>query len=517
MADDHEWVLESIAGYLSSPDWIIPVTNFTENNCSVFDDEDENKLTYTEIHQQYKQLVERLLENYMQEVGITEEQFLEASSALTAKKTLQAVLQPVLATDDFQMFRSLMVQKNMELQLQALHVIKERNGGLPECLTDGVDVMSELEKQEMNILQEVLRRSKEEYELEIADRIEEKEETASTSSSLSEALLGTACDSVNGINGTSQENELKEYGVLKTSPPSCARKTLPAVRPPVKGSGSADPTTSEILSDSDSSRRLADEEGLQRRTEYLKQQRDKLHALKRDQTLKSPTESAPVAPDPRHSTQVLTFIHSVSVDSRASLAVLKKSPLIGYLNCPNHNFPSLKSRRSKEEYELEIADRIEEKEETASTSSSLSVALLGTACDSVNGINGTSQENELKEYGVLKTSPPSCARKTLPAVRPPVKGSGSADPTTSEILSDSDSSRRLADEEGLQRRTEYLKQQRDKLHALKRDQTLKSPTESAPVAPDPRHSTQEISVEEKKKLQKRKHLAEKLKEEVIKK
>ncbi len=40
----------------------------------------------------------------------------------------QAVFQPVLATDDFQMFRSLMVQKNIELQLQALHVIKERNG-----------------------------------------------------------------------------------------------------------------------------------------------------------------------------------------------------------------------------------------------------------------------------------------------------------------------------------------------------------------------------------------------------
>ncbi|KAI7805371.1 cilia- and flagella-associated protein 36 [Triplophysa rosa] len=334
MADDHEWVLESIAGYLSSPDWIIPVTNFTENNCSVFDDEDENKLTYTEIHQQYKQLVERLLENYMQEVGITEEQFLEASSALTAKKTLQAVLQPVLATDDFQMFRSLMVQKNMELQLQALHVIKERNGGLPECLTDGVDVMSELEKQEMNILQEVLRRSKEEYELEIADRIEEKEETASTSSSLSEALLGTACDSVNGVrDGESKEEyELEIADRIEekeeTASTSSARKTLPAVRPPVKGSGSADPTTSEILSDSDSSRRLADEEGLQRRTEYLKQQRDKLHALKRDQTLKSPTESAPVAPDPRHSTQEISVEEKKKLQKRKHLAEKLKEEVI---------------------------------------------------------------------------------------------------------------------------------------------------------------------------------------------
>lgn len=43
---------------------------------------------------------------------------------------LQAVFQPVLATDDFQIFRSLMVHKNMELQLQALRVIKERNGRL---------------------------------------------------------------------------------------------------------------------------------------------------------------------------------------------------------------------------------------------------------------------------------------------------------------------------------------------------------------------------------------------------
>lgn len=95
------------------------------------------------------------------------------------------MFQPVLATDDFQMFRSLMVQKNLELQLQALRVIKERNGkvdyisayvlyiqthpftdcnvifvslgALPECLTDGVDVMTELQQQEMKILEEVLK------------------------------------------------------------------------------------------------------------------------------------------------------------------------------------------------------------------------------------------------------------------------------------------------------------------------------------------------------------------------
>lgn len=32
--DDSEWVLESIVGYLGSPEWVIPVTDFMENRCT---------------------------------------------------------------------------------------------------------------------------------------------------------------------------------------------------------------------------------------------------------------------------------------------------------------------------------------------------------------------------------------------------------------------------------------------------------------------------------------------------
>lgn len=32
--DDSEWVLESIVGYLGSPEWVIPVTDFIENRCT---------------------------------------------------------------------------------------------------------------------------------------------------------------------------------------------------------------------------------------------------------------------------------------------------------------------------------------------------------------------------------------------------------------------------------------------------------------------------------------------------
>uniref|UniRef100_A0A8B9HPF2 Cilia- and flagella-associated protein 36 n=1 Tax=Astyanax mexicanus TaxID=7994 RepID=A0A8B9HPF2_ASTMX len=309
----------------------------------LFDDEEENKLSYTEIHQQYKQLVEKLLESYMQEVGISEQQFLEACSSPFAKsKTLQTLFQPVLATDDFQMFRSLMVQKNVELQLQALRVIKERNGALPECLTDGSDVMSELEQQEMQILQEVLKRSKEEYEMEMARREQFEEEVGSTSTSFNErpvrngieppALAHSPTQTVNGVSKVClpATNQLRLPLLPVPLAPQERRhtvetKTLPAVRAPVKGSTSQ-PVPKEKTSIQaaeswlDEARKeagiskpfkeltVAQQEQLQQRAEYLRQQRDKLQALKKEQKAKPVSaEEAPAAPVPTPPSQVTSL------------------------------------------------------------------------------------------------------------------------------------------------------------------------------------------------------------------
>ncbi|KAK5854263.1 hypothetical protein PBY51_015348 [Eleginops maclovinus] len=329
--EDSEWIVESIVGYLGSPEWVIPVSDFMENKCTVFDDEDENKLSYTDIHLQYKKLVETLLGNYMQEVGINEQQFLDACTSPFAKtKTLQSVFQPVLATDDFQMFRSLMVQKNMELQLQALRVIKERNGALPECLTDGVDVMTELQDQEMKILLEVLKKSKDEYDEEMSRRLLLKQKVGSSSdkpmAESSEAQNTSSAASqpsnaakVNSRPITTEESKTAARGAgdkksaaksSSTSKPSpeCGSnglesRVLPAVRPPVK---SDEPPLSAGTRAQSSSQTAAEgwleeahreagfskpytelsasqQEQLQQRAAYLRQQRDKLHALKKEQ------------------------------------------------------------------------------------------------------------------------------------------------------------------------------------------------------------------------------------------
>ncbi|XP_029525073.1 cilia- and flagella-associated protein 36 isoform X7 [Oncorhynchus nerka] len=358
MAEDSEWVVESIAGYLGSPEWVIPYTDFLENKCTVFDDEDENKLTYTEIHQQYKHLVEKLLETYMQEVGIDEQQFLEACSSPFAKsKTLQTVFQPVLATDDFQMFRSLMVQKNMELQLQALQVIKERNGALPECLTDGADVMSELEQQEMKIIQEVLKRSKEDYDLEMARRLQ-SEEIGSTSRSCSDRPVLEAVTSIqqtNKVNSTSpQRGELKAAGGsgqmspanTSTSPPSklaSEPRVLPAVRVPVKGielpdvsrekgsSQAVEGWIEEARKEAGISKPFTElsaeqQVQLQQRALYLRQQRDKLQAMKREQRPKPATPEEPPAPTP--STPEISVEDKKKLQKRKHLAEKLKEEVI---------------------------------------------------------------------------------------------------------------------------------------------------------------------------------------------
>ncbi|XP_036781895.1 cilia- and flagella-associated protein 36 isoform X4 [Manis pentadactyla] len=254
--DEVEWVVESIAGFLRGPDWSIPILDFVEQKCEVFDDEEESKLTYTEIHQEYKELVEKLLESYLKEIGINEDQFQEACTSPLAKThTSQAILQPVLAAADFTIFKAMMVQKNIEMQLQAIQVIQERNGVLPDCLTDGSDVVSDLEQEEMKILREVLRKSKEEYD---------QEEERKRKKQLSEAKT---VESPTHVNEDAKMNNSQGDGEHTAHPPS-------GLKMPGLEHASIEGPIANLST-------LGMEE-LRQRECYLKQKRDKLMSMRKD-------------------------------------------------------------------------------------------------------------------------------------------------------------------------------------------------------------------------------------------
>lgn len=45
-----DWFFDMIIGFLRSPRWKTPVMSYIDEYCTVFDDEDENKLEFTKIH-----------------------------------------------------------------------------------------------------------------------------------------------------------------------------------------------------------------------------------------------------------------------------------------------------------------------------------------------------------------------------------------------------------------------------------------------------------------------------------
>ena len=72
--DDKEWLFESIIGFLKSPLWVNPIHSFIDENCLIFNTEDENKFTYTEVHNNFRDMIDNLLDLHLQEMGVSPEQ-----------------------------------------------------------------------------------------------------------------------------------------------------------------------------------------------------------------------------------------------------------------------------------------------------------------------------------------------------------------------------------------------------------------------------------------------------------
>ena len=62
-----------IINFLRSRRWKTPVMSFLDKHCILFDSEEENKLEYTTIHNQFKNLVEELIGHLLAELGVTQE------------------------------------------------------------------------------------------------------------------------------------------------------------------------------------------------------------------------------------------------------------------------------------------------------------------------------------------------------------------------------------------------------------------------------------------------------------
>ncbi|GBG29305.1 Cilia- and flagella-associated protein 36 [Hondaea fermentalgiana] len=168
---DPEWVFEYMCQVLQSPSWEVPVMTFIDETCAIFDNEEENKLSHTQAHSDFKELVERLLTQHLTDVGISAEDFYEACEIAykgeDATDVAQRIVSQLVACDDFLTFKAIMFKRNKELEMEALMELDAEDGDSQELAVVLRRSSAEakegdlLERQETAALEEAIQLSEE--------------------------------------------------------------------------------------------------------------------------------------------------------------------------------------------------------------------------------------------------------------------------------------------------------------------------------------------------------------------
>ncbi|KAF4681423.1 hypothetical protein FOZ60_012103 [Perkinsus olseni] len=112
-----EWLRDYIVQCMQSPSWTIPLGEFIDEHCMKFEDTPENKLEYTQIHSQFRDLVDRLLEEHLAELSINRDLFAQVFlDAVDEDDDCGIVLRRLIASEDFLHFKELMLSRRRELE-----------------------------------------------------------------------------------------------------------------------------------------------------------------------------------------------------------------------------------------------------------------------------------------------------------------------------------------------------------------------------------------------------------------
>ncbi|KAF7637793.1 ARL2_Bind_BART domain-containing protein [Meloidogyne graminicola] len=171
--------------FLRSDLWQIPINQFIEQRSIVFEREPDLSSSpntvesFYSIHNEFTKIVNDLVNAYCDDCNQNREKIMEALKIVYQEKFQQMtnkdkmIIEPIVASEHFDVFVPMMMRKNIELQLQALKMIEQHMKGLlPNSLKLGDEDAKlwealdaeEKDESERLILLAVLRQSKEEWE-----------------------------------------------------------------------------------------------------------------------------------------------------------------------------------------------------------------------------------------------------------------------------------------------------------------------------------------------------------------
>ena len=120
-----------------SKEFTEPIREFVDNNCSTFVNKDENKLEHTILHNKFKDAIETSLEFMLIEVGCSHEQFVNIAEIGLNNPEEKKYFEKIIACDNFLYFKSMMVQRNVQLQEQTYRLMSAaENNQTQNSLTD---------------------------------------------------------------------------------------------------------------------------------------------------------------------------------------------------------------------------------------------------------------------------------------------------------------------------------------------------------------------------------------------
>ncbi|CAI2364461.1 unnamed protein product [Moneuplotes crassus] len=125
--EDKSWLIDLILSFFHSAEWKAPVLSFIEEKCIVFDDEEENKLEYTIIHKEFKELAEKLIEAMLWELGATSEMFGEAFAKASTTPGYQKISKIIESIDNYEIFAKMMRKKNAALNEAAFKILQQQD------------------------------------------------------------------------------------------------------------------------------------------------------------------------------------------------------------------------------------------------------------------------------------------------------------------------------------------------------------------------------------------------------
>eukprot|EP00727_Mastigamoeba_balamuthi_P014322 m51a1_g9514 hypothetical protein (368) ;mRNA; f:730140-731497 len=109
--------VEELSKFLGSPLWLVPIQSFIDERCVLFDTEEENAHELSAIHDEYRTIVDELIQEFSETSGLSSTQLLDACQI--GMMTNGAVFDHLMAADDFLSFKKMMSHRNAQLDLEA--------------------------------------------------------------------------------------------------------------------------------------------------------------------------------------------------------------------------------------------------------------------------------------------------------------------------------------------------------------------------------------------------------------